>query len=37
MVEMYDKNKHVEDTFNENNMPEYLLQAQWAEFVELKR
>ena len=34
---MYDDYKHVEDTFNENNMPEYLLQAQWAEFVELKK
>jgi len=37
MVEMYDKTKHVEDTFNESNMPEYLLQAQWSEFIELKK
>lgn len=37
MAEMYDKNKHVEDTFNESNMPEYLLQAQWSEFIELKK
>lgn len=37
MAEMYDKNKHVKDTFNENNMYEYLLQAQWAEFIELKK
>jgi hypothetical protein len=37
MVEMYDNPKHVEDTFNENNLSEYLLQAQWAEFIELKK
>jgi cyclopropane fatty-acyl-phospholipid synthase-like methyltransferase len=36
-MEMYDKPKHVEDTFNESNLSEYLLQAQWAEFVELKK
>lgn len=34
---MYDKPKHVEDTFTESNLSEYLLQAQWAEFVELKK
>lgn len=34
---MYDNPKHVKDTFDENNMPEYLLQAQWSEFVELKK
>jgi len=37
MVEMYDNPKHVEDTFTESNLSEYLLQAQWAEFVELKK
>ncbi len=37
MKGMYDKSKHVEDTFNVSNMPEYLLQAQWAEFIELKK
>lgn len=36
-MEMYDNQKHVEDTFNENNLSEYLLQAQWAEFIELKK
>ncbi len=36
-MEMYDKPKHVEDTFNESNLSEYLLQAQWSEFVELKK
>jgi SAM-dependent methyltransferase len=36
-MEMYDNKKHVADTFNENNLPEYLIQAQWAEFVELKK
>jgi hypothetical protein len=36
-MEMYDKPKHVEDTFTESNLSEYLLQAQWAEFVELKK
>lgn len=34
---MYDKKEHVEVTFNENNLSPYLLQAQWAEFVELKK
>lgn len=37
MKEMYDKPKHVEDTFTESNLSEYLLQAQWAEFIELKK
>lgn len=37
MTEMYDNPHHVADTFNESTMPEYLLQAQWAEFVELKK
>ena len=37
MVEMYDNLKHVKDTFDESKMPEYLLQAQWSEFVELKK
>lgn len=36
-MEMYDNPRHVEDTFNECNLSEYLLQAQWAEFVELKK
>lgn len=34
---MYDNPRHVEDTFNENNLSEYLVQAQWAEFIELKK
>ena len=37
MAEMYDNDKHVSDTFNETNLSEYLLQAQWAEFIELKK
>ena len=37
MKEMYDNQKHFEDTFDQSNLPEYLLQAQWAEFVELKK
>ncbi|MBI4158956.1 class I SAM-dependent methyltransferase [Candidatus Woesearchaeota archaeon] len=37
MPEMYDDLKHIEDTFTENNLSEYLIQAQWAEFVELKK
>lgn len=36
-MEMYDNPGHVETTFNEQKLPEYLLQAQWAEFVELKK
>ncbi len=36
-MEMYNKPQHVEDTFTESNLSEYLLQAQWAEFVELKK
>ncbi len=36
-MEMYDKTKHVEDTFEESNLSEYLLQAQWSEFIELKK
>lgn len=34
---MYDNLKHVKDTFDENNMPEYLIQSQWSEFIELKK
>lgn len=34
---MYDNTKHVEDTFTEKNLSEYLIQAQWAEFVNLKK
>ena len=37
MKEMYDNPKHLEDTFTESNLSEYLLQAQWAEFIELKK
>lgn len=37
MGEMYDKSKHVEDTFNEENLSEYLILAQKAEFIELKK
>lgn len=37
MKEMYDNPQHVKDTFTEGNLSEYLLQAQWAEFVELKK
>ena len=37
MTEMYDDKKHVEDTFNQSKLHEYLLQAQWAEFIELKK
>ncbi len=36
-MEMYDNPQHVEDTFTESNLSEYLLQAQRAEFVELKK
>ena len=36
-MEMYDNKKHVEDTFTESNLSEYLIQAQWAEFIELKK
>lgn len=37
MHEMYDNPQHVKDTFTESNLSEYLLQAQWAEFIELKK
>ena len=37
MTEMYDNPQHLKDTFTESNLSEYLLQAQWAEFVELKK
>jgi len=37
MEEMYDKSKHVEDTFNEENLSKYLLQAQRTEFIKLKK
>jgi len=33
---MYDDKNHL-GTFNEENLSEYLLQAQWAEMVELKK
>ena len=36
-MEMYDNPNHVETTFDENKLSEYLLQAQWAEFVEIKK
>lgn len=35
-MEMYDNPSHVASTFNEQNLSEYLLQAQWAEFIALK-
>ncbi len=34
---MYDNSKTVEASFNLNYISEYLLQAQWAEFIELKK
>lgn len=34
---MYDDPQHVRDTFDETMLSEYLLQARWAEFTELKR
>lgn len=37
MYEMYDNEKHVTDTFTSGNLSEYLIQAQWAEFIELKK
>ena len=36
-MEMYENPDHVETTFDEHKLSEYLLQAQWAEFVELKK
>ena len=36
-MEMYDNPQHVQDTFTPEKLPEYLLQAQWAEFVALKQ
>lgn len=36
-MEMYDNKDTFEKTFDENFLPEYLRQAQWAEFVELKK
>ena len=36
-MEMYDNPKHIVDTFTPENLSEYLIQAQWAEFVELKK
>jgi cyclopropane fatty-acyl-phospholipid synthase-like methyltransferase len=37
MTEMYDDPDNVETTFNEENLSEYLIQAKWAEMVELKK
>lgn len=37
MQEMYDNPQHLEDTFNQENLSEYLLQAQRSEFTELKK
>ncbi len=34
---MYDNPDTVEGSFNPDYVSEYLLQAQWAEFVELKK
>ena len=36
-MEMYDNKDTFEKTFDENFLPEHLRQAQWAEFVELKK
>jgi SAM-dependent methyltransferase len=36
-MEMYDNPNHIETTFGKQKLPEYLLQAQWAEFIELKK
>jgi Methyltransferase domain len=36
-MEMYDKQETFAKTFDENLLPEYLRQAQWAEFIELKK
>lgn len=36
-MEMYDDPEHVKGTFIEQNLSPYVLQAQWAEFVELKK
>jgi cyclopropane fatty-acyl-phospholipid synthase-like methyltransferase len=36
-MEMYDNPKHVEDTFNEENLSKYLLKAQHAELIKLKK
>jgi hypothetical protein len=36
-MEMYDNKDTFEKTFDENFLPEYLRQAQWAEFIELKK
>lgn len=37
MAEMYDDEKHVKDTFTAENLSQYLIQAQLAEFVELQK
>ena len=36
-MEMYDNLNTVQKSFNENYLSEELLQAQWAEFIELKK
>ena len=36
-MSIYDTEKSVEKTFDENFIPEEQLQAQWAEFIELKK
>jgi len=37
MKELYDNQDHVDTTFDEDNFSEYILQARWAEMVELKK
>ena len=34
---MYDNENTVEKSFDPDYISEYLIQAQWAEFVELKK
>jgi hypothetical protein len=36
-MEMYDNRDTCEKTFTDTLLPEYLRQAQWAEFVALKK
>lgn len=36
-MEMYDNKNTVQKSFDENYLSEELLQAQWAEFIELKK
>ena len=36
-MSIYDTEKSVENSFNENFIPEEQLQTQWSEFIELKK